>query len=243
MKDELLKYSQQIIAYDSASEYYIANGFFVLYKDSYYFITAEHAIFYEYELLSNVYFVLHENGNNLNTYVKKFDKWQVVKLYLMPDDVSGFTFPIQIGSEDFAFCRIEKNEETIELPFFLSGEKFASCSNKSFEYILIKDNLTYPSSEKKYYFGGKKLEKTTSECRIYKTYFYSDMSYIGNQGDLYVFKIKDSPALDDMKGLSGSPVFDEDKEFVGIAVRYCAEYNTLLVYPAENMLYYLENLV
>ena len=127
MKDELLKYSQQIIAYDSASEYYIANGFFVLYKDSYYFITAEHAIFYEYELLSNVYFVLHENGNNLNTYVKKFDKWQVVKLCLMPDNVEKFEFPMQIGSEDFAFCKIEKNEETIELPFFLSGEKFASC--------------------------------------------------------------------------------------------------------------------
>ena len=60
-KEDILKYSQQVISYLSDTEYNVANGFFVSYCGYYYFITANHSITYddigESQLLEEIYLI------------------------------------------------------------------------------------------------------------------------------------------------------------------------------------------
>lgn len=70
------------------------------------------------------------------------------------------------------------------------------------------------------------------EC---KTYFYEDMTFIGDWEGLWEFHINQQSTIDDWAGLSGSPVFNEDENIIGMALRYREEDNALRVLPANEL--------
>ena len=48
-------------------------------------------------------------------------------------------------------------------------------------------------------------------------------------------------SIENIKGLSGSPVFDCNKNCIGMAIRYREYNNTIVVLPIEEIVYYLKN--
>ena len=244
--EDIIKYSQQIIAYTSKTEYNIANGFFVRYNGYPYFLTANHAVAPDLMQLDKICFILHANATGLATRAIKVEKWQYIDLYKVPDDAGKFVFPCFDERIDFAFCSVNREnfkKSVVCLNHRLKDADDASCHNKSFECINLPQPNIQPSVDREYYVAGKILNPIGAVMWEYKPYFYSNMKYIGQcDGDkLYEFKVFQIATNAELEGLSGSPVFDKDKNLIGMAVRYRDYDNVLRVLPAEDIVSYLKN--
>ena len=246
-QEDIIKYSQQIVLYKSQQDYLVANGFFVVYEIYPYFVTVNHAIEPERHYEGDTHLVLHANGKELNTRTFKLTKWQFIDLYSFPKNdrkENIFSFPYLDKREDFAFCQAQKEElqSTIsELPYRIMDADPASCHHKHFDFIQMPTQITKPIIDGHYHIAGKILTESTGPMWEYKSYFYTNMKYIGSFEGLYQFQSSQSATLDDWKGLSGSPVFDDDLKLVGMAVRYNDYDNILLVFPADDIAWYLRN--
>lgn len=247
-ESEIIKYSQQIVLYKSPQDYLIANGFFVEYEHFPYFITVNHAIEPQIHYEGDVHLILHANGKELNTRTIKLDKWQFIDLYAFPktdNKVDKFSLPYFDIREDFAFCQVQKTIQDpaiSTLPYHIQDAAPATCHNKHLDFIRLPEQLAKPTKDKYYHIAGKILQQRARDILWkYNTYFYTNMKYIGDFEGLYQFQSYQSATLEDWKGLSGSPVFDDELKLVGVAVRYNEEDNILLVFPAEDIAWYLRN--
>lgn len=243
-KEDIIKYSQQIVLYKSPKEYLIANGFFVRYDSYFYFITVNHAIEPNFYYEGDAHLILHIKGEGLTTKTIRIANWHFIDLYKLPDDGEKYFFPRFERREDFAFCSIikENMKENINtLPYLLSKAAPTSCHHKKFACIQLPKQLTVPDSKKKYHVAGMIL-KQPNEVRWTYIEDYYDMIYYNTVCDnIYEFKIQQPTTEERMKGLSGSPVFDEDLNFVGMSIRYDTETNKLTVLSAVDIAYYLKN--
>lgn len=252
-KEDLLKYSFQIIAYLSNKEYNIANGFLVMIDNIICFVTAAHSVVVDdistSKSLNEVYLMLHVDGEKLTTKALKLENWLFIDL--MSASSKQFSYNLsdyaEIGrKEDFAYCIIESNnikEMVAELSFKLKAAEPNTCHSKKVSYIDICNNLTIPESSKKYYMAGRILKEASRLLiKEYEEYFYSEMDFIGVDDDgYYKFRLSEQVSIDCMEGLSGTPIFDNDKKFVGMAVRFVPNENIVRAFPAETILYYLNN--
>ena len=244
---DIIKYSHQIVLRKSSKDFLIANGFFVKYETYPYFVTVNHAVEPNLCDEGEAHLVLHANGMELNTRTIKLNKWQFVNLYSFPQtgtNVNTFSFPRFEKREDFAFCQAQITElqhAVSELPYRIQGAASASCHNTHIEFINLPEQLTKPCKDKKFHIAGKILLQSTSLIWEYKSYFYTNMKYVGDFEGLYQFQSFQSATMDDWKGLSGSPVFDDELKLVGMAMRYNEADNILLVYPAEDIAWQLRN--
>lgn len=247
-KEDILKYSQQVISYLSDTEYNVANGFFVSYCGYYYFITANHSITYddigESQLLEEIYLILHIHGKGLTTKAIKLNNWQTIDLYKVIRTESIFPRMKLDEIEDIAFCSIYpaslKNNIT-ELPFRLKEAQPNSCVKKQIYSIPLSNDIATPNIENNYYLAGKILNGSNSYIREYVEYFYKNIKFIGMEGKFYIFQMPTNISIENIKGLSGSPVFDCNKNCIGMAIRYREYNNTIVVLPIEEIVYYLKN--
>jgi len=247
-KEDILKYSQQVISYLSDTEYNVANGFFVSYCGYYYFITANHAITYdeigESKPFEEVYLILHINGQELTTKAIKLSNWQTIDLYKVIQTESIFPRMKLDEIEDIAFCSIYPSglrNNIVELPFRLKEAQPNSCVKKQIYSIPLSNDIATPNIENNYYLAGKILNGSNSYIQEYVEYFYKNIKFIGMAGKFYVFQMPTNISNENIKGLSGSPVFDSNKKCIGMAIRYCEYNNTVVVLPIEEIVYYLKN--
>ena len=241
---DILEYSQQIVAIESDNEHIIANGFFVLINETYYFVTANHAISSKSELEGETQLVLHARWEGLSTRVVTLKKWQFIDLLKIPSSNGRFAAPIKDYREDFTFCSLSKEsikESVRVLPYFLMESSPSSCHHKSFKCIKLPQQKGEPDTQERFYMAGKILEEKDGITWEYQKYYYPEMQYTGKFDNLYEFQLNEQVDLDKMKGLSGSPVFDSKCSFVGMALRYREEDGVLLVFPAEDIFWYLNN--
>jgi len=241
--DDIIKYSQQLIAHFPDGKQLGFNGFFVRCREYFYFVTVNHGVAPDLRQADNIYLILHANSMGLNTRALHIKNWQFVDFYEFPCN-NGYTLPRLMDTDrlDLAFYGVQKEtlENSIEkLPFFLDDADSAICHKKKFDYITLTQNSISPTRDKKYYVAGKIYREITMVRARYDVLYFSDMEYIGDFEGLYEFRIQLFP--DNCNGLSGSPVFDEDKNFVGMAVRYRENDNVLRVFPANDIAYYLYN--
>lgn len=252
-KEDLLKYSFQIIAYLSKKEYNIANGFLVMIDNIVCLVTAAHSVVDDdistSKPLDKVYLMLHVDGNEFKTKVLELKNWQFFDLIAVPKEQLSYNLSdyMEIAKkEDLAYCIIESNkikDMVAELSFKLKGAEPNTCHSRKVSYIDICNNLTMPESNKKYYMAGRILKEASRLLiKEYEEYFYREMEFIGMDDDgYYKFRLSEQVSIDCMAGLSGTPIFDNDKKFVGMAVRFVPNENIVRAFPAETILYYLNN--
>ncbi len=245
-ENDILKYSQQIIAYLTETDYNIANGFFVRYNGYPYFITVNHATAPDLKQLDTICLVLHINATGLATRAIKIDRWQYIDLYKFHDNVEKFALPYFDERIDLAFCSANKEDfekSVVELDHRLVYADSSSCHHKSFAYIQLPSLNMQPTTEGEYYMAGKILFKKGTVMWEYKSYFYSGMKYLGQEerDHLYEFQIPQPANIEDFEGLSGTPILDADMNFIGIAIKYRDYDNVLRVLPAEDIVDFLKN--
>lgn len=247
-KEDVLKYSQQIISFISDEEYNVANGFFVIYNEFRYFITANHAITYdeigESKPFEEVYLILHINGQELTTKAIKLSNWQTIDLYKFIQTECIFPRMELDEIEDVVFCSIYPSilkGSIKELPFRLKDAQPNSCNKKEIYSIPLSDDIITPNAENNYYLAGKILQESTFCIREYVEYFYEDIKFIDKEGKFYTFKMPTHISMENIRGLSGAPIFDGQKNCIGMAIKYRPDDDTLIVLPIEEIIFYLKN--
>lgn len=244
--DNILKYSQQLIAYFPDDNPLCFNGFFVKCHNYYYFVTVNHGVAPDLKKANKICLVLHANSIGIATRTIRLIKWQFIDFYEQTEKQNTYSIPrcIMENREDFAFFGVNKEEieKSVEtLPFRLQEAEDASCHNKKVSSIILPENINHPTKYKKYFVVGKLLSDVNSVLKRYDILSFENMEYIGDFEGIHEFKIMQSTNYEHCSGLSGSPVFDEDANFVGMALRYREEDNVLRVYPASDIKYYLHN--
>lgn len=242
--DGIIKYSQQLIAEFSNRKPLYFNGFFVKYEDYIYFISVSHGVTPDMEQSTGVYLILNANAIGISTRVVNIHQWHFVDLYDFNANLHRFEFPTLCERVDFTFCEVNKGtfEKAIgQLPFLLNNAESPSCHHINLNLVKLLERATLPTEDHKYFVAGRKLRYIDdSRAESYMLYFY-DMEYIGDYEGLHEFKIMQQTDGDICEGLSGSPVFDENECFIGMALRYRKEDNVLRVFSVDDIVYYLKN--
>lgn len=239
--DDILKYSQQFIAFFKDDRPKLFNGFFLQSKWYTYLITVNHGMAIDFNQADKIYFVLHANSEGLSTRAVEIKTWHFIDLFKFPEE-GVFEFPFPDERVDFAYCIVDKKdfEGSLKiLPFIIQGADPSSCRRRTIHPILFPEKDIVPSECKKYYLAGKIMAFVNDANVVCRTYFYGDMNYMREWDGLYEFHINQPSSIDDWAGLSGSPVFDEDENFMGMALRYREEDNVLRVLPACEIADYL----
>jgi len=244
--EDILKYSHQLIAYFHNDEPLKFNGFFVEYHNNYYFVTVNHGVAPDLKETDKICFILHANSIGIATRIIPIKNWQFIDFYEQNEKQEKYSIPRckREEREDFAFfgVNIEEMGKSVEmLPFRLQDADDASCHNKTVYPITLPEDIALPTKDKKYFVVGKLLHNINPACKKYDILSFEGMEYIGDFEGIHEFKIKQITDYKHCSGLSGSPVFDEDMNFVGMAIRYREEDNVLRVYPASDIKYYLHN--
>ena len=242
--DDIIKYSQQLIAEFSNRTALYFNGFFLKYKDYIYFITVSHGVTPDMEQSKGVFLVLNANDIGISTRVVQIRQWHFIDLYEINANLHKFEFPTLSERVDFAFCEVDKGKfekEIEQLPFMLNNAESPSCHHISFNLVKLPERVSLPAQSHKYYVAGKKLRYINEARRECYVLYYYDMEYIGDYEGIHEFKIMQQTDGYTCEGLSGSPVFDENECLVGMALRYRAEDNVLRVFSVDDIIYYLKN--
>lgn len=247
-KNNVIKYSYQIIAYKSNGEHNVANGFFARVREFLYFITANHAVTLDNceEIvrsipIENINLILGVDGDNFETKAIQLDLWEFFDSYEF-DNKFRFSLPTLYKREDLAVCGInlkEAKSKLVMLPFIIKNSLPSTCHNKKLSVINLPLNIGQPDEIKKYYLGGKVLKEISIILAEYEEHFYVKIKYLYECNGYYYFKIFDD--VSNIDGLSGSPLFDEEIKLVGMVIRYNYNEKILIVLPATRIYDYIED--
>ena len=247
-KYDIIKYSNQIIAYKSNKEYNVANGFFLRVRTYLYFITANHAVTQDNCLdivssipIDSIYFILGVDGDDFETKTIQLDRWEFFDSYEF-DNKFRFSLPSLYKREDLAICGIDIEEvksKLIMLPFKIINSLPNTCHNKKISVIDLPLNIGYPNKNKNYYLGGKVLKKISTILAENEEHFYESIRYLNESDGYYYFHISDD--ISNIDGLSGSPLFDEEIKLVGMVIRYNYNDKNLVVLPSSRIYDYIED--
>jgi len=201
-KEDILKYSQQFIAYFKHNEPRLFNGFLMRNKWYIYLITVNHGLAIDFDQAEKIYLILHANSEGLSTRAFEIETWHFVNLLKFPDE-SGLAFPYVDERVDFAYCIVDNKvfEASIEiLPFILQDAESSFCHQRTIYPIAFPPEAIVPSKCKKYYLAGKIMNFVNDAYVECKTYFYEDMTFIGDWEGLWEFHINQQSTIDDWAG-------------------------------------------
>ncbi|MDR3008576.1 MAG: serine protease [Sphingobacterium sp.] len=222
-----------IIGKDSPLPISFGTGCIVKYSDRYFLITVAHVT--DFENTSTLIYLNRppENGNSVMYNVGGLTYYHVGttdQFDIEDENIVDSIINDENSRIDFACCEINGeltiNQPEIELEIG-KIKKGLKC------YVDLDTQIGVPNNELFYAFFGSIKQKKLNETRIESTLTLKyDIKFHRSESNYNVFLVKDIiKDSDDYRGCSGSPIFDENGKFVGLAT--AVRENTKMVYALK----------
>lgn len=154
------------------------------------------------------------------------------------DVATGDLLPLGVVDVSFAELLGERKDAPfVTQKIELDGAKVESGEKKG--YIPQSDIISVSNQDVYSVFGRVHLVGSVVNGQFLlksDIIFHDNLKYIGNTGDMLVLKYDKSVIVKDWKGLSGSPVLNQDGKLIGVACAVDPIANTLHVMPMTKIL-------
>lgn len=240
----IAKHYFHILSFDDIHSYPIGagSGFMLNLKSHTFFITADHVIHpADHENVQVDYSRIADSKSIaiINNVDKNRENGSLCPIispiggFYYFDKISyakGEAKPVELF--DGTFCIL--NEKTLSNAFLtreLVDNKGNIIIGKGIhKEILDANNVTIPSKDHKYFTGGCVCHHFNQNKFLdWKFRFHMEMKYLDEKGDFYVFEPKDQIINSEWSGISGSAVYDENCNLIGILCSGIPSLHTIYV--------------